>query len=262
MANQSPFSSCHPGDAGRHPLADWPFQVESLASCIHKLRPSFHFMVMVIKVIFQVYTQFTASKTPFYSFWMTLCLAPCSTFSSQMLMSHLRPSTPCQFPSFQNRPTGVVLTVGSDVEALRRLAQLGDGRNILLRQLDLLKVGADARGRDALGDDRVAADLGPGEDDLGGGGAEALGDGLDLGVLDQQGQAVAVVAESRVGGDVDALLAGVLDEGVVLLEEGVTLDLVGGGDDAGGVDDGLEVLGGEVGDADGAGLGLGELDHS
>lgn len=65
----------------------------------------------------------------------------------------------------------------------------------------------------------------------------------------------------RVGGDVDALLLGVLDQGVLLLQQRVALDLVGGGDDAGSVDDGLEVLRGEVGDADGVGLGLGELGH-
>lgn len=119
----------------------------------------------------------------------------------------------------------------------------------------------DAAGGDGLGNDGVAADLGPGEDDLGGGGVELLSDLLDDVVLDEQGQAEAVVAEGGVGGDVDALLLGVLDEGVVLLEEGVALDLVDGGDDAGGVDNGLEVFDGEVGDADGLDLGLGQGDQ-
>lgn len=39
----------------------------------------------------------------------------------------------------------------------------------------------------------------------------------------------------------DALLLAVLDQ-VVALEDGVTLDLVGGGDDAGGLDEGLDLL--------------------
>lgn len=46
-----------------------------------------------------------------------------------------------------------------------------------------------------------------------------------------------------VGSHVDALLLAVFDE-LVALENGVALDLVDGGDDAGGVDDGLELYGG------------------
>lgn len=92
----------------------------------------------------------------------------------------------------------------------------------------------------------MAANLGPGQDDLGGGDGlalllgEALGDGLDLGGVDQQGEAAGVVAKGGVGGDDDALLLGILDQGVVG-QAGVALDLVGGGDDAGGLDDGLEL---------------------
>lgn len=92
----------------------------------------------------------------------------------------------------------------------------------------------------------MAANLGPGEDDLGGGDGlalllgEALGDGLDLGGVDQQGEAAGVVAKGRVGGDDDALLLAVLDQGVVG-QTGVALDLVGGGDNAGGLDDGLDL---------------------
>lgn len=92
----------------------------------------------------------------------------------------------------------------------------------------------------------MAANLGPGQDDLGGGDGlalllgEALGDGLDLGGVDQQGEAAGVVAKGRVGGDDDALLLGVLNQGVVG-QAGVALDLVDGGDDAGGLDDGLEL---------------------
>jgi hypothetical protein len=129
----------------------------------------------------------------------------------------------------------------------------------------------------------VAADLGPGEDHLGGGDglAEASGgfggDGLDVVVGDEEGDVELVVAEGLkllvgnfkqkvkggaygVSGDVDALLGGVLDQ-LRALENRVTLNLVGSGDNASGVDDGLEVLDGVVGDTNGAGLGLGQLDH-
>lgn len=58
----------------------------------------------------------------------------------------------------------------------------------------------------------------------------------------------------------DVLLGGVFDQ-VVALKDGVTLDLVGSRDNTGGVDDGLEVVNGVVGDTDSAGLGLGELGH-
>jgi len=92
----------------------------------------------------------------------------------------------------------------------------------------------------------VAADLGPGEDDLGGSDGlalllgEVLGDGLDLGGVDEQGQTDGVVAKGRVGGDDDALLLAVLNQGVVG-ETRVAFDLVGGGDNAGGLDDSLEL---------------------
>jgi hypothetical protein len=55
---------------------------------------------------------------------------------------------------------------------------------------------------------------------------------------------------------VDALLGGVVDQ-LGALENGVTLNLVGSGDNASRVDDGLEVLDLVVGDTNGAGLGLG-----
>lgn len=58
----------------------------------------------------------------------------------------------------------------------------------------------------------------------------------------------------------DVLLGGVFNH-VVALEDGVALELVGGRDNTGGVDDGLEVGNRVVGDTDGAGLGLGELGH-
>lgn len=128
-------------------------------------------------------------------------------------------------------------------------ANLVEAVNVLLVEVDLLKVLADAGGRDRLGDDGVAADLGPGEEDVGGrdgaalGGGEALGDGLDLVVDDEQRGADGVVAKGRVGRQDDVLVGGVLDERLVE-EARVALDLVDGGGDAGGLDDGLELRGG------------------
>ena len=171
------------------------------------------------------------------------------------------------------------------VVAAALLAKLGDLGELLLGELDLLEVLGNARGSDGLGNDRVAALLGPVEDDLGGGDglAETLGglfgDGLDVGVGDEKRDVEHVVTEGlvcllvqaakagynasgtyRVSSDVDVLLSGVLDQ-VVALENGVTLDLIDGRDDTGGVDDRLEVLDSVVGDTNGAGLLLGELGH-
>lgn len=143
-----------------------------------------------------------------------------------------------------NVPARLVSNVGDVVAALG--AQGSDLGDLLGGELDLLEVGGDTSGSDGLGDDTVATDLGPGEDDLGGGDllaetlAGLLGDSLDLGAGDEEGLADHVVAEGGVGGDVDALLLAVLDQ-LGALEDGVTLDLVGGGDDAGSVDDGLEL---------------------
>lgn len=92
----------------------------------------------------------------------------------------------------------------------------------------------------------MAAELGPGEDDLGGGDGlagglgETLGDGLDLVGVDEQGHAPAVVAKGRVGGNVDVVLGAELDQRRVG-EAGVTLDLVDGGGDTGVLDDGLKL---------------------
>lgn len=86
----------------------------------------------------------------------------------------------------------------------------------------------------------------PGEDNLGGGhglalgGAEALGDGLDLGDVDEEGETPGVVAKGGVGGQDNALLLEVCDE-LGVGEARVALDLVGGGDDTGVLDDGLEL---------------------
>lgn len=107
----------------------------------------------------------------------------------------------------------------------------------------------------------MAADLGPGQHDLRAGGVVLLGDGLDGGVSDEQGQAEAVVAEGRVGGNVDALLLGVGDEGVVLVQSWVALDLVDGRHNTSGLGDLLEVLNGEVGDTNVLDLALRERDQ-
>ena len=126
------------------------------------------------------------------------------------------------------------------------LANLLERLDGLVVKVGLLEVLADARRRDALGDDGVAAELGPGEDDLGGGdglagaAGEALGDGLNLGGVDEQGLAQRVVAKGRVGGDDDVLLGAVVDQGLVG-DARVALDLVDGGDDAGFLDDALEL---------------------
>lgn len=142
-------------------------------------------------------------------------------------------------------PSGLVGSV-RNVEAVRVvLADLLNLLKVVLGDLDLLEVVADTAGGDGLGDDRVATDLGPGEDDLSGAGVEALSDLLDDLVLDEERLADHVVAESRVLGDVDALLAAPLDE-LGLKETRVALNLVGGGDDTSGVDQSLEVLLGVV----------------
>lgn len=146
-----------------------------------------------------------------------------------------------------NVPLGAVSR--GDVEALGLLAELAELLDGLGVKLNLLEVLTDARGGDGLGDDEVAVEGRPGEDDLGGGdglalgGAEALGDGLDLGDVDEEGEAPGVVAKGGVGGQDDALLLEVCDE-LGVGEARVALDLVDGGDDAGVLDDGLEL--GEV----------------
>lgn len=139
-----------------------------------------------------------------------------------------------------------LLTGGGDVVALRVLANLGNGLDGLIVELNLLEVGADAARGHRLGDDAASTDLGPGEDDLGRGNlgtlglGQAVGDGLDLGGVDKEGVAKAVVAKGRVGGDVDVLLVAVVEE-LAAREPGVALDLVDGRDDTGIVDDSFEL---------------------
>jgi hypothetical protein len=157
-------------------------------------------------------------------------------------------------------PAGLVGSVRDVVTTTLLLANLLNLLKVLLGELNLLEVVADAGCSDGLGDDRVATNLCPGEDDLCGSGVETLGDVLDSLVLDEEGLANHVVAEGRVLGDVNTLLAAPLDE-FGLEEAGVTLDLVGSGGDTSGVNQGLEVLLGVVGDTDGAGLLLVKLGH-
>ena len=122
-----------------------------------------------------------------------------------------------------------------------------------------------------------------------------LGDALDLGVFEEEGGADGVVSKRRVGRDVanssatkkmseipnldnlavvhelpheaeisedSHVVLGVVSNELGLLEEGVTLDLVDGGRDAGRLGDGVNVLGVKVGDTDALDLlGVEELDH-
>lgn len=97
-------------------------------------------------------------------------------------------------------PAGLVGSVG-DVEAAGLLTKSRYSLDFLSGELDLLEVQGDTTGGNRLRDNTVAADLGPGEDDLSGGDflAESLGgvrgDGLDLVVLDQEREAEHVVTE-------------------------------------------------------------------
>lgn len=156
-----------------------------------------------------------------------------------------------------------VVSLGN-VEALRALAELLEVLNGLFVELDFLEVLTDTRGSDRFGDDGVVAENRPSNDDLGGGdslapgGSESVGNGLDLGVVDEQRDVPAIIAEGRVGCDDDVLLGGVFNQGKVGKAR-VTLDLINGGDNASGGNDAFQVLNAEVGDTDGAGLGLGKL---
>ena len=81
------------------------------------------------------------------------------------------------------------------------LAQSADLLHLLGGKLDLLEVIADARRGDRLGDDTVATNLRPGEDDVGGSdvlaGAlrDSLGNLLDLRAGNEEGDVEHVVTE-------------------------------------------------------------------
>lgn len=70
-----------------------------------------------------------------------------------------------------------------------------------------------------------------------------------------------VLTKGTVGSKVDALLLQVGDQLVVLQESWVSLDLVGSGHDTSGLDNGLDVLDGEVGNTNVLDLGLGQGHH-
>jgi hypothetical protein len=92
-------------------------------------------------------------------------------------------------------PSGLVGDIGN-VEAPG--LSLADSLNLLdvfLGELNLLKVLLDARRGDRLGDHAVAANLGPGKDDLCRSGSDTAGNLLDLLVFEQEGLADHVVSE-------------------------------------------------------------------
>lgn len=152
------------------------------------------------------------------------------------------------------KPYSLGLVLDGNVAAgVVALAPGADGLKVLVVELDGLKVALDAVGGDGLGDlDEVLLQT-PSNEDLGGGLTELLGDLLDGLSVNVARLARHIVAERRVGGEVDIVVLQVREE-LGLDERRVRLDLVHGGDDAGRVDDLLEVLDGEVRDTDGADL--------
>jgi hypothetical protein len=70
--------------------------------------------------------------------------------------------------------------------------------------------------------------------------SNGLSDLLHFRAGDQEGNVKTVVAKGRVGSNVDTLLLAVLNK-VVALQDGVTLNLVGGGNNTGAVNNGLEL---------------------
>lgn len=108
--------------------------------------------------------------------------------------------------------------------------------------------GAGGDGDDAAVDDPAQGDGAVGDCVLSG--------ELGIRVVERAGAGADDGGQGRVGGDGDA--AG-LEEGdeVAVLEVGVELDLVDGGDDVGGLEDVLDVFLEEVGEADGAGAARG-----
>lgn len=157
-------------------------------------------------------------------------------------------------------PPGLVGDV-RDVKAARLvLADLFDLLEVVVGELDFLKVVADTASSDGLGNDGVTANLSPRKDDLCGRSTDTVGNLRDGLVLDEQGLTDHVVSEGRVFGDVNILLAAPLDE-LGLEETRVTLDLIDSGCDTSTVDQSLEVLLSVVRDTHSAGLALVELGH-
>lgn len=128
--------------------------------------------------------------------------------------------------------------------------KLVDGLDVLSLELEVeaVEVALDAAGRQALGQDNVAAGGVPVQENLSRGLAVLLGDGADGRVLE-----LVATGQRGVGLDLDAVLGAELDESLTLAE-GVDLDLVDGGDDLAGGQEGVHVGGAEVGDTDGLDL--------
>jgi hypothetical protein len=138
------------------------------------------------------------------------------------------------------------------------IRELLDSSNILFTELDLLEVLGDPGWSDRLGNNRVAANLTPSQDDLSRCSALLLSNSLDLRTSDEEGNVEEVVTESGVSGNVDVLLLCVSDK-LFAGKDGVALDLVDGGNEVGLLNQSLEVLVCEVGDTDRADLALWEL---
>lgn len=157
-------------------------------------------------------------------------------------------------------PAGLVRRVRHIVTspALVLIRELLDRRNLLLGEFNLLEVLGNSGWGDGLGNDGVATNLTPSQDNLCRGGTLLLSDGLDFRACNEERDVEEVVAEGGVGGDVDVLLLGVGDE-LLAWEDGVALDLVDGRYKTSLVNQGLQVLDCEVGDTDRAGLALGQL---
>ena len=132
--------------------------------------------------------------------------------------------------------------------------------NVLLIQLNLLEVLRNPRWRDRLGDDRVATDLAPSQNDLRRRSALLLSNSLDLWARDEEWDVEEVVAKGRVGGDVNVLLLRVGDE-LLAGKDRVPFNLKGTGHDIGFLDQGLQGLVREVGHTNRADLALGQLAH-
>lgn len=116
--------------------------------------------------------------------------------------------------------------------ALVLIGELLDSSNVFLIELDLLEVLRNPGRSNGLGDDGVTTNLAPGKDDLCGCGSLLLGNSLDLRAGDEERNVEEVVAEGRVGSDVNVLLLSVSNE-LLARKNGVALDLVDGGNEVG-----------------------------
>lgn len=139
--------------------------------------------------------------------------------------------------------------------------ELLDSSNFLFAQLDLLEVLCNPGRCNGLGDDGMTANLAPSKDNLSGRGTLLLSDSLNLRACDEEGDIEKVVAEGGVSGNVDVLLLGVGNE-LLARKDGVTLDLVNCRDKIRLLNQRLQILVCEVGNAYRAGLALGEFTNS